>query len=402
MGEQRELTYREAHIRVRKNLIIQSILAERGEREVLNVPCVLGPTGGGKTSMGEIEANEFGLQPLAINNGENSDPTDVVGVPVPSMIRTLMHEGTASERIEAKGQYMAWVLNRYAAMACDHGVFLFLDDIDKAPPEIQGALLGIIGNRMFRDQKIHPHTMIMCAGNRTGDDILANELSESLKTRISIIEMRPDLASFCEYGTRTGKIHPTILGFLNYKPEYLHKWIEGVSRFPTSRGWREVTVHFEEYPDPFEDIYGNGSRDNWFQIVAEKCGAPVGRDFWGWYKIIRQIDVKELLRTGMINKTSLRDDNNKPVDAKMAQFAAIFAIASELNTNGVKASYAGLDFIFDSQNPNNIEKEMRVALAVQLSREVRSDIGRMFPKSANEMMAAVVPLPKPRPKDKKA
>lgn len=390
------LTYHQAQLRVRRNLLIQESLAQKGGREVLNVPIILGPTGGGKTAMAEEEADTFGLPLRAINNGENSDPCDVSGVPVPTMIRKFMVEGTEGEKKEAGGEYMAWILNQYAAESCARGVFLFFDDIDKAPPPVQGALLGILGNRYFRDKPIHKDTLIMGAGNRVEDDMYANQISESLRTRATIIEMMPDVRSFVEYGIATGKIHPIVLGYMQFKPEHLHMWMDGVSRFPTPRGWREVTVHFEEFPDPFEDIFGNGAKNNWQQIVAEKCGIPVSKNFWGWYKIIRQINVKDLLETGKINQVMLVDDNKAPVDKRMAQFAAIFAIASELNTKGVKKSYVGLDYIFDASNKDGIEKEMRIALAVQLSRSVRTEIGTMFPKAANEMLSQIIPLDRPK------
>ncbi len=390
------LTYHQTQLRVRRNLIIQEELAQRGGREVLNVPIVVGPTGGGKTAMAEEEAHTFGLPLRAINNGENSDPCDVSGVPVPSMIRKLMAEGTNGEKVEAGGEYMAWILNQYAAESCARGVFLFFDDIDKAPPPVQGALLGILGNRYFRDKAIHKDTLIMGAGNRVEDDMYANQISESLRTRATLIEMMPDVRSFIEYGVATGRIHPIVLGFLQYKPEYLHKWMDGVSRFPTPRGWREVTVHLEMFPDPFEDVFGNGSKDNWRQIVSEKCGTPVSKDFWGWFKIIRQINVKDLLETGKINKVMLVDDNKAPVDKRMSQYAAVFAIASELNSHGVKKAYIGLNEIFDADNKDGIEKEMRIALAVQLSRSVRNEVGKLFPKAANEMMSQIIPLDRPK------
>ena len=384
------LTYWQAQTRVHENLKIQSKLAIANDSEVLNAPCLMSGVGGGKTSRAREEAQRFELPLRAINNGENSDPTDVSGVPVPWSIRQLMSSGTESEKKDAKGEYMMWVLNRYAEEACQEGVFLFLDDIDKAPPPIQGALLGIIGNRRFRDRAIHPHTLIMAAGNRTTDDIFAHQISESLKTRLTIIEMEPDVISFCDYGLRTGRIHEMVRGFLMYKPEYLHKWMDGVNRFPTPRGWREVSVHFEESPDAFADTLKTGDKDNWKTIVAEKCGDPVSKDFWGWYKIIRNVDVDTVLRTGVID-TSVKDADGKPADKRMAEFATIFAVAQKLNNQGVKKEYVGLNTLFDNNNKNGISKEMRVALAVQLKRAVRTQIASMFTKAADQMMAVLVP-----------
>lgn len=392
-GVSRGLKYWQAQMRVHENLKIQSKLANSNDREVFNIPCLMAPVGIGKTAMAEKEAELFELPLRSINNGENSDPTDVSGVPVPLALRNLLTDPTGDGMKKTDTEYMMWVLNEYAAEACEHGVFLFLDDIDKAPPPIQGALLGIFGNRRFRNKKIHPHTLIMAAGNRTDDDIYAHQLSESIKTRITIIEMAPDVVSFCDYGTRTGRIHPIVSGFLQYKPDYLHKWMEGVSRFPTPRGWREVSVHFMESPDAFADPFRTGHKDNWKTIVAEKCGDPVSKDFWGWYKIIRKVDVDKLLKTGIID--AMTDDDGKQADKRMAEFAALFAIAQELNTRGVKPTYVGLDVLFDNSNKSGISKEMRVALAVQLKREVRTQIARQFKRAADQMMEILVPTSEP-------
>lgn len=388
-GVMKGLTFWQAQLRVHENLKIQSKLAASNDREVFNIPCLLAPVGIGKTAMAESEAERFELPLRAINNGENSDPTDVSGVPVPLALRNLIADPTGEGTKKVDTEYMMWVLNEYAAEACEHGVFLFLDDIDKAPPPIQGALLGIFGNRRFRNRRIHPHTLIMAAGNRTEDDIYAHQLSESIKTRITIIEMAPDVMAFCEYGTKTGRIHPHVSGFLQYKPDYLHKWMEGVNRFPTPRGWREVSVHFNESPDPFADTFRTGNKDNWKTIVAEKCGDPVSKDFWGWYKIIRKVDVQKVLRTGVI--TDMTDDDGKPADKRMAEFAAMFAISQELNNNGVKKDYVGLNHLFDDKNPSGVSKEMRVALTVQLKRNVRTQIANLFTKAADQMMAVLVP-----------
>ena len=75
--------YDDARALVLRELDTQRHLAEIGKPQTLNIPCVLGPPGMGKTALGRDVAQHYDLMPLIISCGENSDPTDVAGIPVP-------------------------------------------------------------------------------------------------------------------------------------------------------------------------------------------------------------------------------------------------------------------------------------------------------------------------------
>lgn len=371
--------FNQAEILVRRELDLQATLISKGVEHPLNNPLLLGPTGAGKTAIAKRACDHYELTLLAINCGENSDPTDVSGIPVPDMIRYFIHNGTTGEKSEAKAAYMEWVLNRYAAMACHQPGFLFFDDLDKAQPPVQGALLGVTANRYFRDRPLHPGTLIMGAGNRLGDDQYANEIGESLRTRMTIIEMVPDVGSFVTYGRASGEIHDQIMGYLMFKPDHLHQWIENVNRFPTPRGWWEASQQFFAWPDPIEDVFKNGAMSNWKGIISRKCGDAVSNDFWAWHEIISKVEVDKILTTGNVSFSG------DPSDRRMQQFAAVYAVAIRLNTSGVKPTYTGLE-----QLVKGIDAEMRVALIVQLKSKVRIDIASIFPGTADEMMSDLV------------
>jgi len=367
---------------VRRELNMQKTLTAKGVQHPLNNPLILGPVGGGKTAIAHEACEAESLTLLAINCGENSDATDVSGVPVPSMIKHLMDEGTVGEKAGAQGAYMEWVLNRYASIACAQPGFLLFDDLDKAPPAVQGALLGVTANRKFRDKSLHPGTLIMGAGNRLGDDIYANEISESLRTRMTIIEMAPDLVSFSKYGRAKGEIHEAVIGYLQYKPSQLHQWKEGAFRFPTPRGWWEASQQMFAYPVADEDLFSTGSRDNWKGIVSRKLGEHIGSDFWAWYQIISKVDVDAILIRGDMATTG------DSAAVRMQQYAAVFRIAQKLNQDGVKPAYVGLGAWVPQIAP-----EMRVALIIQLSTKSRTSIATIFPKTATDMLAEYVSTP---------
>ncbi len=344
--------WKKAQMLVRRELDIQHMLAEHaGLNRVLNTPLLLGPVGGGKTSMAQLEAEERAMVFSPINSGELSDPADF-GIPVPQ----------ADE--DGRLRTMEYCLNSQAAQACKEPVLLFFDDLDKAPAHVQGSFLSIAGSRMFRDQHLHPGTLIMGAGNRVGDDMFANEISESIRTRMTIIEMEPDIKSFVEFGKVDDEIHPDFLGYLLYKPEHLNQPKPNVNRFPCPRGWWEASRHVSVYSDPYEDVFNDGSKDNWRLIVSLKCGDHVGNDFWAWFKIVRRVNVERILKHGVLD--TVLDDEGKPADKRMAQYAAIYALSQYLAKHGVKATYTGLESFIDT----GLEPELQIALAMQMPPKV--------------------------------
>lgn len=380
-------SYKQAKLLLRRELETQARLSRLGMSQALSIPLLLGPVGSGKTALAKWAALEFDLMFCPMNSGENSDATDVSGVPMPADLGRALEEVKDPRALERKeepgGHFMEWVLNRYAALACEYPVLLFFDDLDKAPPPVQNAMLGITGERRFRDRTLHPGTLILCAGNRLTDDEYANQISESMRTRVTILEMEPDVASFTEYGRQPfgddedeQNIHPAILGFLQYKPSLLHDWKEEVNRFPTPRGWWEASRHFYAYPDPAEDI---GGIANWKSIVARKCGGHVASDFWAWFEILRNVDIKSLLTKGTMPPYS------DSAQRRMAQYAAIFKVAHTLTADGVKKSYAGLERFIDG-----LEPEARVALAVQLPTKVRAQVAKTFPAAGSALIQDIL------------
>lgn len=357
--------YDDARALVLRELDTQRHLAEIGKPQTLNIPCVLGPPGMGKTALGRDVAQHYDLMPLIISCGESSDPTDVAGIPVPV---PQSKDGM---------QFIDWYQNKAAALAIDRPVLLFFDEIDKAPPQVQAGLLGILGNRAFRLDAVHRGTLIMCAGNRVDDDLLANELSESLLTRVTVIEIEPDVLRYTDWGTTTGEIHPMLLGFLNYKPDALHGG--GIKakeyRMPTPRGYWEASQQMFLYPDPGTRIAG---MPNWKSIVSLKCGPATGNDFWAWYSILQSIDVKKLLVDG--------DLSQEPADPKAKRqwyYAAVFALASELRKE-VKPTYTGLEKTLAAMAP-----ELCLSLAVQLPLKSRMALAKVAPGAVAQMSKAL-------------
>ncbi len=318
--------------------------------EILSIPCLMGPVGIGKTSIARALAAELRLPLLTINCGESSDSTDVAGCLDPWAMPP-----------EPTKRFMRFALEERLFRACHEKVFLFFDDIDKAPGLTLGALIGLFGTRRVRTYELHPDTILFAAGNRVGDDQLSNQLSESLRTRMTIIPMQATLKDFAAYAEdNPGKVHSAVLGFLHYKPEYLHKHSEDQIRFPNPRGWVEASYDMKKF-GPKDRLVKTATA--WETIVAMKCGEPVASDFRAWHEIVSKIDVDKLLKTGVLDHTLGADD------LSMLQYAAIYAVVQELDRSGVKPAHQGLQPFVEG-----LSAELCVAMVTQLTKKVRDGI----------------------------
>jgi ATPase family associated with various cellular activities (AAA) len=351
----------------------QLALIEAQSEEVLHVPILLAPVGVGKTSIARLIAHSLGLPLVKINCGECGDPTDVSGMPVPWRIK----EQSKQE------PYMEWVLNRTIHQACVAPALLFFDDIDKAPALVQGALLSVFGERTVRDRKLHEETVVMAAGNRVSDDVLARDLSESIRTRATVINMEARLSDFLHFAQETrdkALVHEAVAGFLRYRPEYLHKYSAEADRFPTPRGWVEASYGLSKFKD--DATLGNvksGPR-MWKTIVALKCGEEVSHDFIAWYDICARVDVKRLLEEGSYELADVADSAAIP-------YAIAFAVTQHLNLHGVKKQHTGL-----AKYLQRIEAEQRVAFRTMLNNKARNAIRTQHTEAAALLMEGTAPL----------
>lgn len=364
--------YRACRALVKAEVSMQLERAMNGEEEVLNIPIILGGVGLGKTSIARYIAGELGYKLIKINCGECGDPTDISGLPVPWRIKDE----------EGHEPYMQWVLNRSMHIACEEPVVLFFDDIDKSPSLVEGALLSVFGERTVRDRKLHPETAVIAAGNKVEDDALARRLSESLRTRGTVIHLEPRISDFAAYARENPtRVHPTVLGFLNYRPQLLHKHDPDADRFPTPRSWVEASSYLFHY-QPQEDITEDKSKSAWKTFIGLKCGEAAGNEFYAWFSIVSKVDVQKLLTTGVVDH-ELTDE----ADTAVVAYAAIFAVAQELNNKGAKKEHTGL-----VKYLKELHAEHRVALLTQLSAAARRKVAEVQPDTADILLSDIVAL----------
>ena len=113
---------------------------------------------------------------------------------------------------------------------------LFLDELNMAPPAIQG-----IAQQLVLDRKVGSYTLpegwhVWAAGNRSEDGASVFSMPSALQNRFIHVTVEPHFESFRSWALQNG-IDEKIVAFLAWRPELLHKRDPKNPAWPSPRAW---------------------------------------------------------------------------------------------------------------------------------------------------------------------
>lgn len=112
--------------------------------------------------------------------------------------------------------------------ACTQPVFLFLDELNRATPEVMQAAFQIVLDRELNGWKLHKDTRVMSAVNASAA-YNVNEIDPALLDRFWVIDLSPDTKDWLEWARSQdpvfgGRIHPTVIDFIATESD--GKWLD--------------------------------------------------------------------------------------------------------------------------------------------------------------------------------
>jgi hypothetical protein len=178
---------------------------------------IWGPPGIGKSSIvaQTASAHKIGFIDLRLSQ---LAPTDLRGLPV----------------ADAKRKSSTWYAPEFLPKR-GHGV-LFLDEINLAPPTMQGMAQQLILDRRVGNYVVPQGWFIWAAGNRKEDRATVFDMPAPLGNRFIHLEVSPDLDSFKTYAL-LNRVDPRIISFVSFRPELLHRLDAQQPAWPSPRSW---------------------------------------------------------------------------------------------------------------------------------------------------------------------
>jgi MoxR-like ATPase len=113
---------------------------------------------------------------------------------------------------------------------------LFLDELNMAPPAMQGMAQQLILDRRVGSYVVPEGWYLWAAGNRKEDRAAVFDMPTPLANRFLHLQVEPDFDSFKAYALTT-KVHEQIIAFLSFRSNLLHKLDPQQPAWPSPRSW---------------------------------------------------------------------------------------------------------------------------------------------------------------------
>ncbi|MDZ8139193.1 MAG: MoxR family ATPase [Nostoc sp. DedQUE04] len=181
---------------------------------------IWGPPGIGKSSIVGQIAQEYDIEFVDVRLSQLA-PTDLRGLPV------------------AEDGISKWYPPEF--LPRDGKGILFLDELNMAPPAMQGVAQQLILDRKVGSYVVPSGWFVWAAGNRKEDRAAVFDMPTPLANRFLHLEAQADFDSFKAYALETG-VHEQIIAFLSFRPTLLHKIDPQQPAWPSPRSWEMASV----------------------------------------------------------------------------------------------------------------------------------------------------------------
>lgn len=242
---------------------------------------LVGKHGIGKSQMLDKYYTEKGYKVIPLFLGQMSDPGDLIG---------LLNKNEKTGKTEFMPPYWFPTDNT--------PVVLFLDELNRARPEILQTIMDLALNRTLAGRKLPDGSRIISAVNN-GEEYQLTDLDPALVSRFNVYEFVPSVAEWLLWA-QENKIDDKIIKFITENPTYLdgedlRKDDMGLEKSPDRRGWERFSDILKNVQDPSNEFYK--------KVAAGIIGMSAATRFFAEYSHKRLLDPSEVL-TGNFEKAS--------------------------------------------------------------------------------------------------
>lgn len=249
---------------------------------------LIGKHGIGKSEIITHFYRKKGMKVVAFFLGQMSDPGDLIG---------LMHKDEVTGRSLFLPPYW-WPEN-------DEPIVLFLDELNRARPEILQAVQDLTLNKTLAGKRLPQNSIVISAVNE-GDEYQLTDLDPALVSRFNLYEFAPTVEDWLLWAN-ANEIDHRIITFIQKNGHYLDGegaatedlgFNAGLIKTPDRRAWVKVS-HFIKDFDVLDELQT--------KIIAGIVGTTAAMAFRQSLAAIAKVTAAQILRYFSRHKDKLKD-----------------------------------------------------------------------------------------------
>ena len=187
-----------------------------------------GKHGIGKSQILEKFFTARGERVVILFLGQMSDPGDLIGLP----------------RLDEKTGKTLF-MPPYWFPTDDKPVVLFLDELNRARPEVLQTIMDLTLNRTLAGRKLPEGSRVISAVN-DGEEYQLTDLDPALVSRFNIYEFKPAAQEWLLWAAKAG-LDSRVIDFISENPDMLDggaftREDQGLEKSPDRRGWERVST----------------------------------------------------------------------------------------------------------------------------------------------------------------
>jgi hypothetical protein len=166
----------------------------------------------------------------------------VLGLPVLDRRLSQMSEGDLVGLPELVNGVTRFAPPDWYKQACERSMILFLDEINRATPEVMQAAFQIVLDRELNGHKLHPETRVYSAINASAE-YQVNDMDPALLDRFWVADVEATAEDWIAWAKGVG-VNGDIVDFIVTFPQHLRHSgpMEPGKVYPSQRSWERVDV----------------------------------------------------------------------------------------------------------------------------------------------------------------
>jgi|TARA_R110000765_G_scaffold183889_3_gene289711 hypothetical protein len=225
-----------------------------------------------------------------------------MGLPVVERRASQMTEGDLVGLPRTDGDVTSFCPPDWLDECCNHARILFLDEVDRAIPEVRQGIFELTDSRKIFGNHLHPDTVVIAAvnGGEHGSQYQVGEMDPAELDRWTVFDVEPtteDWLTWAKDNTET-----VVWDFINQNRSHLEhaEDFEPNKVYPSRRSWKRLNDCLEA-----AGMLGEEHNPAIFHLATGFVGFEASVSFNDFVKNYeRQVTIEMILDEGQVDKTS--------------------------------------------------------------------------------------------------